>query len=241
MRDAPGSMASKAALLVVVLVAAGAMGVGALVGSELGGSPPTATPSPTTAGGSGGTGQTGGGGSPAVTPSPTATPRPTVAPASFNRSAIELAIHSRVNEAREARGHDPLSRFDIAVEMARFHSANMAAQGFVSHDAAGYTTTERYERYDIYDHCRLADDSQTGVREGRALEAVTKTVAGRPYERDGERRYHRTESAVADAVVDRWLDDEDARKRLFFGNAEKVGIGVVVDDDGGTYATLDLC
>lgn len=236
-------MASKAALLVVVLVAVAAMGVGALVGSELGGPSSSATPSPTTtaAGGPGGSGQTGAGGTPTASSSSTSSPRPTVAPASFNRSAIEIAVHARVNEEREARGLQPLSRFDVAVEMARFHSENMAEQGFVAHAAGGYSTEERYKRYDIYDHCRLADDSQTGVREGRALEAVTRTVAGRSYERDGERRYHRTESAVADAVVDRWLDDEEARKRLFFGNAEKVGIGVVVDDDGGTYSTLDLC
>lgn len=239
-------MANKAALIVIGVVAATAMGVGAFVGAELGGEPATPTPNPT----------------PDTTPdttdsgdepdqtatdegmttgTATATPpAPTVAPAAFNRTEIELEIQSRVNAERRAQGRDPLERFDIAVEMARFHSENMAAQGFVSHAASGFTTKERYERFEIHHRCRTEDETGTGIREGEELETVAKTTAGRPFTVDGERRYHRTEAAVADAIVDRWLDD-DARQKLFLGTATEVGVGVVVTDDGGTFATLDLC
>lgn len=233
-------MANKAALIVIGLIAATAMGVGAFVGAELGG--PAAAPSPTPTAdtsGSGGAGQTA---TASPTASPTATPpTPTVAPTTFDRTKIELEIQSRVNAEREERGRQPLERFDVAVEMARFHSENMAAQGFVSHSADGFTTIERYERFEIHDRCRTEDSSSTGIREGEELETVAKTTAGRPFTVDGERRYHRTESDVAAAVVDRWLDDDDARQKLLLGTATEVGVGVVVTEDGGTFATLNLC
>jgi uncharacterized protein YkwD len=231
-------MANKTALIIIGIIAATAMGVGAFVGSELGGPAATPTATPTASGGDG---------APAATPSPTATatatasPTPTVAPSEFNRTKIELAIQERVNAERRNRDLRSLARFDVAVEMARFHSANMATQGYPNHAAGGYTTAERYEKYGIHDRCKLIDDSETGIRSGTALETVQKTAVGRPVDVDGERRYFRNETAVANAVVDRWVGDDESREKLLYENANRVGIGVVVTNDGSTYVTLDLC
>lgn len=231
-------MANKAALIVIGIVAATTMGVGAFVGAELGGTAASPASTPTTGtSGSGGTGQTA-----TVTASPTATPpTPTVAPTTFDRTEVELEIQSRVNAERQEGGLEPLERFDVAVEMARFHSENMAAQGFVSHSANGFTTIERYERFEIHNRCRTVDSKGTSVHEGKQLETVAKTTAGRPFTVDGERRYHRTESDVAAAIVDRWLTDDTTRQKLLLDTAAEVGVGVVVAEDGGTFATLNLC
>lgn len=230
-------MANKGALVVVAVIAAAAMGVGALVGGEFAGDlgdDPTETP--TTGAGDGGEGLTA-----TATPARTATPPPTVAPAEFDPAAIEREVAALVNAERRDRDREELRRFDRLVEMARFHSENMAAQQYASHAAGGYDTAERYERYGLEDRCRVPDDSSTGIRDGRALETVAKTTAGRPYERGDDEYVHRTDEAVARAVVARWGDDPDEREKLLLQEATRIGVGVVVDDDGGTYVTLDLC
>lgn len=230
-------MANKGALVVVVVIAASAMGVGAFVGGEFAGDlgdDPTETP--TTDSGDGGDGP-----SATATPPRSATSRPTVAPAEFDRAAIELEVVALVNAERSDRGLEELRRFDRLEEMARFHSENMAAQQYASHAAGGYDTAARYERHDLEDRCRVPDDSATGIRDGQALETVAKTTAGRPYERGDDEYFHRTDEAVARAVVARWGDDPDEREKLLLQEAERIGVGVVVADDGGTYVTVDLC
>ena len=231
-------MAKKTALIIVGIIAATAMGVGAFVGSELGepAAAPTATPTAVAGGG-----DAGGDTTPTASPTVTASPTPTVAPSEFNRTRIEHEIQTRVNAERRDRGIGGLSRFEVAVEMARFHSENMAAQGYPTHAAGGFTTDDRYEKYDIHDRCKLVDDSESGLRDGEELETIDKTIVGRPFERDGTVHYYRNESAVAASIVDGWLDDPDARQKLLYKNARQVGVGVVVTDDGDSYTTLDLC
>lgn len=229
-------MVNKGVVVTVLLIAATAMGIGAMVGGHVApylGDDSTETP------------VTGSGDDerPATTATsdPTATPRPTVAPAEFDPVAIEHEVEALVNAERRDRGLEELRRFDRLVEMARFHGENMAEQQYASHAAGGYDTSDRYERYDLEDRCRIPDDSSTGIRDGEALETVAKTTAGRPYERGEETFLHRTDEEVARAVVARWGEDPDEREKLLLEEATRIGVGVVVADDGGTYVTLDLC
>lgn len=224
-------MVNRAVILVFAGLAVAAAGAGALVGLQLEGSLATAdatTPTPTP----NATASTG-------TPTPTATPRPTVAPSSFDAATIEGEVRAMVNAQRRARGLQPLETLDPLGEMARFHSDRMAEQGYPSHAAGGYSAAERYERFGLADRCRVVDDSGSSFREDGELEAVAKTVAGRPYGPDGA--VARNETAVARALVDGWFDDESARERLTLRNAERVGVGVTVAPDGGVYATVALC
>lgn len=228
-------MVNKAVLVLVALVALWTAGVGAFVGSYvdgplLGTGTGSPTPSVTATHAP----------NPTATPSPTATPQPTIAPAVFDERAIERAVLVAVNAERAERDRGPLYRFEAGDEMARFHSENMAVEATVAHEADGYTARQRYRKFGLAE-CSVADDSNTGIREGKQIETVGATVAGRPFEVDGERHVHRNESAVASAVVDRWMGQSDARQKLLFSNARRVGIGVVVAEDGRTYVTLDLC
>lgn len=231
-------MVNKVALLVLGVVILTSVGVGALVGLQFGpgeqaattptsgaGTPTAASPTPTASG----TGT--------ATVSPTA--RPTVAPAAFDRAEIEAALFAEVNAYREANGLETLYAEPELREMARFHSENMADEGELSHTAGGFTTAQRYERFD--QDCRVSNNADRGTLTGDALEALEYAVAGRPYEADGETRYHRNESAIAAAVLQDWNASADASKRLNLEDATHVGIGVHLTTDGEVYVTLNLC
>lgn len=223
-------MVSKAVVLGGLLFAAVFAGV--LVGMQLDGpgdvAGESASPTATPAG-------TGGGG---ATPTGTSPPRTTVAPSSFDEGTIESEIRASVNAERESRGLSRLGTFATLGEMARFHSDNMAKAGYVTHGAGGYDTQDRYERYDLAERCKVVDDSSSSIRRGRELEVVAKTTAGR---QGSDGRTARDERDVARALVDDWFADETARDRLTMANAEQAGVGVTVAEDGGVYATVDLC
>jgi uncharacterized protein YkwD len=255
-------MVNKVALGILAVIVLTAMTVGGLVGLQLGGgslgeggpgatatptvtpdgggeSPtssltPTATPTPTPTATPTAT--------PTPTPEPTPTPVPTVSPSEFNETRIEQLVVAVLNDEREERDRKPLDTHGPLTEMARFHSENMADQGFVSHAAAGFTTAERYDRYDLENRCKVTDDTNTGVRDDEELETVAKTVAGQVYT-DGEenRRINRDEQDVAVTVLRKWFDENEQRRKLLLRNADEIGVGVVVDDDGDVWATVDLC
>lgn len=238
-------MANKFTFLAVLVVATSVLGVGAFIGSHLpsdgeavGTDTPTTTPPPRSAT----TTETATTTATATsTASPTATPRPTVSPAAFDAGAIEAAVLANVNAERRDRGIEPLSRDSRLDPMAQFHSDNMAGQGYPSHAAAGFSTEERYERFDQADRCRVPNDANAGIVSEENLEAVGVAIAGRPYETDDRTRIDRNESAVANAVVDDWFDDADATETLTLENARYSGVGVNVSDRGRVFVTVDLC
>jgi uncharacterized protein YkwD len=173
-------------------------------------------------------------------PTPTATPTPdggsdesTPAPLSesVDRSAVEAELLASIN-GDVRTGRDSLVREDTLDEMARFHSENMESQGYPSHDAAGYSTKARYEKFEKYSSCRIPSDGGRSVRTGEEIEVIGRLTVD---DSDVD------ESALADRLVEKWLDDAGATEKLRYSNAAEVGIGVVVSDRGGVYATVDLC
>ncbi|WP_254537947.1 CAP domain-containing protein [Halomarina litorea] len=169
------------------------------------------------------------------TPTPEATPTPTPEPfekSSVNEAAVEGHVLSIVNDHVRARaGREPLRRESTLDEMARFHSVNMAEQGYPSHAAAGYSTTERYKEFDRYNHCRIAGSA--GVRDGEEIELV-----GRLTLESGEVP---SEREIADQVVAKWQGEADEKTKLLYRNADRAGIGVNVTADARVYVTIDLC
>lgn len=235
-------MVNKVALGILAVIVLTAMTVGGLVGLQLGGEGSldvggTPTPTPTPAASETGTSAT-------PTPTPTATPTPTpepIEPGEFNESRIETELYEGLNDERTSRNDPELNLRADLTEMARFHSDNMAEQGFASHGAAGYTTEERYEEFDLGD-CRVPDDSNTGIRRGESLETVTKTFAGRPYETaDNETRISETEREVAQRALEKWFADTDERRKLLLQEADAVGVGVTMTEEGAVYVTVNLC
>lgn len=253
-------MVNKVALGILAVIVLTAMTVGGLVGLQLGGgslgdgpgaggSTATSgtvtpaggsTPTPTTAPTGTATPEPARTATP--TPEPTATPVPTVAASEFNETRIGLFVQAILNNEREERDRGTLDSHGPLDEMAVFHSENMAQQGFVSHAAAGFTTAERYDRFELADRCKVTDDTNTGIRTDQELETVTKTVAGQVYtDGEGNRRINRDEQDVAVAVLRKWFAEDESRRKLLLQNADEIGVGVVVDEDGDTWVTVDLC
>jgi len=245
-------MVNKVALGILAVIVLTAMTVGGLVGLQLnddggpGETTPTAngtatpTPTPETSGGDGGADGTAGGDG---TTTPTPTPSPTVSPARYDEALIEQEVRAAIDERRDGRGMDRLISDEALDRMALNHSRAMAQQGYVSHAAGGFTAADRYEAFDLADRCRIADNSDRGVRSGQGLETIDKKNVGRNYTfaTDNRTVTLENETQIARAVVDTWWAREEPRRKLLLEEASVAGVGVVVASDGGVYLTVDLC
>jgi uncharacterized protein YkwD len=248
-------MAKKVALFLLAGVVVSAMGVGAAIGVHLGGGSllgvgggdggAAATPTPSAS-------PTDGPVDPSPTPAVTATPVATstsaatvtpspspesMSPDEFDEGRIEQLVRAAVNDRRRARGLEPLRMDGRLREMAGNHSRRLDAQGYLSHAAGGDTTEERYRRNGLHDDCGVADDNETSIRTGDALETLAKVSAGSEF--GGS--YNRDERAVAVDAVSGWFDEADARRKLTYENAGRLGVGVHVGAGGRAYVTVDLC
>lgn len=259
-------MANKIALLLLAGIVISATGAGAALGLYVSGSGPfadaggdetgdAATPTVTAAGGESssdeeGTGNSEGTATPTVTPTgaegpiwtetgtPTVTPTPETIPAdSFNETRIASFVVAEIDERRAEQGRNGLRSLPELGRMATNHSRRMSEQGYVSHDAGGYTTEERYRRNDLHSRCQMPDDTNTGIREGSKIETVAKVSAGS--ELGG--RLNRDDREVAVDAVGTWFNRSAEREKLINRNADTVGVGVVVTADNRAYITVDLC
>ncbi|WP_276260467.1 CAP domain-containing protein [Haloglomus litoreum] len=170
------------------------------------------------------------------TPEGTPTPGP-VRPDSLNETKIQLRVIDEINDRRVDRGLQKLRPHEVLTRMAVNHSQRMSEQGYVSHSAGGFTTEERYRRNDMYDVCTVQDDTNTGLRDGEALETLDKVSAGGTF----DNRTNRNEREIAQDAVENWFAHEESRRKLTYENARQLGAGVHVSGSNRAYVTVDLC
>jgi hypothetical protein len=169
-------------------------------------------------------------------PDATATPGP-IRPDSFNETKIQLLVVEEINDRRVERGLEKLRSDEVLTRMAGNHSRRMSEQGYVSHAAGGYTTADRYRRNGMYDRCKVFNDDETRIREGKQLETLEKVSAGGEY--GGQ--VNRNDRDVAVDAVEKWFTENSDRRKLTFENAELLGVGVHVSGSNRAYLTADLC
>ena len=248
-------MVNKVALGILAVIVLTAMTVGGLVGLQLSDdeatgettATPASTPTPTpTSGGSGANttengGEDGAGGD--ATPTRTSEPTPTASARNYDATLIEEEVRAAINERRADRDMRRLTSEDRIREMARNHSQTLSRVGYVTHDAGGFTTADRYEAFGLADRCRIPDNSNTGIREGRALETVDKKTFGRNYTFASDNRTVTigNETTAARAAVDSWFATEEQRRKLLLSEASVAGVGVTITERGAIYLTVDLC
>lgn len=249
-------MANNTALGVLGVIVLVAMGVGILVGMQLGGSAGPGTAAPETNGGGG----DGGGQTPvpttgsAVAGTPTLPPEETtVALRRFDNAEIRAEVVRLVNNRRRDAGLNGLvgrrgeaETIREIVDMANGHSETMALRNLVRSEIDGESSADRYREADLYRNCQFEsaaggyiirpDYPRSGV-----LEVLGKTVAGRPYEVGNGSRMNANETAVARAVVEEWYGNSAYRDRLSYENARYLGVGIEIDDQGQVYVTGNLC
>jgi hypothetical protein len=243
-------MVNKAALSVLGVIVLVSMGVGVLIGMQIGGggADMAGATSPTADGGAPGENGDSSVDDPTTVPGgevDTVRPpseRTTVPARRFSAGEIRDEIKSLVNERRESQGLSALRVDGQIVDqldaMAHGHSNEMADEGRVTHNVGGNTSRLRYENADLFSICQFESDPGTYVVDARynRLELIGHVVAGRTH--DG--KFLETESDVAAAIVSDWLSGT-SRDRLFYENAGRIGAGVEVTSDGDVYATANLC
>ncbi|MFD1587566.1 CAP domain-containing protein [Halorientalis brevis] len=252
-------MVNKAALSVLGVIVLVSMGVGILIGMQLGGTAGTQTNN-----GGGGGGATpipdGGTGTPVPTAGPGSSPNgssqnggpagdqeTTVSVREFEDDAIETEIGRLINEERESRGLDELEvtgkLSSEVTTMSRNHSKQMAEERKLSHTIEGQSSLQRYRQNDLYSTCIfLSNGGGHNIdADGNKLETIAYAKAGRTYEHNNQYYYHENNTAVASAVVDRWFENQFLRPRLLYENANAVGVGVEITESGDVYATANVC
>ena len=247
-------MVNKAAVGVLGVIVVVSLGVGTLIGMQIGGTAdaPAAGPDqPSANGGSPDSDASSDGGTPTAdgTAGTDATPteqRTTIPARQFEESKIAGYVATYVNDYREEHGRQRLSTSDNTVEkvaaMARNHSVAMANAGRVDHEIDGVDTSRRYGKADLQDRCKFKAPDASYVRYPDSdFESIGSTAAGQHYQDGDETRFNGNESAVARAVVDEWIDSPAYRERLLINGPSRLGVGVEVASGGTAYVTANVC
>ncbi len=239
-------MVNKAAVGLLGIVVVASLGVGVLIGMQLGGTPPAE------AGPQDGTSATSpnadddGGGSATAEPA-TATERRTTIPArQFQEGTVADYIVQFVNEERQARNATKLSTggstADTVRRMAANHSVAMADNGTAGHEVNGVDTADRYRNFDLFDRCQFESPHGSYIsRPDDSFESVGSTVAGKEYRDGGETAFNADERDVARAIVDEWLESSDDRNGILSEGPTRLGVGVEITSGGTVYAAANVC
>ncbi|WP_267639490.1 CAP domain-containing protein [Haloarchaeobius amylolyticus] len=151
--------------------------------------------------------------------------------AAIDASELERLVHQEINERRTQHGLSTLDRDAGLREIARYHSRDMARNDYFAHTAPdGETMGDRYDRFG-YD-CRV--DRGDGYYATGAENIYAFRFGG-----SGP-----SEAALAERVVDGWMNSEGHRRNVLRDYWENEGIGVaVVERDGVTtvYVTQNFC
>lgn len=254
-------MVNKTALGVLGFIIFASMGVGILIGMQLGGPvsgqaadgnetndgatplPTETTRTPTPFPDSPPTAVDPGGPNPTVT----LEERTTVSYRRFDGQRIAGLVKERINERRTQAG---LSRLEVQGNtvdrldaMATTHSIAMADAGQLRNFLDGNSSADRYREFGLYSSCSFSNAQETFIvdADGNQLEVIGEASAGRAYGSQANPQFNENESQVADQLVREWWSDQSKRGRLSWENAERIGVGVEVTQDGSAYATVNLC
>lgn len=245
-------MVNKTALGLLGVVVVASVGVGILIGMQLGGttgspattvpsagdSTPTQTPTGAQAGTDSGATQTATGDE---------SRRYTEIPArQFDEGEIAAHVATFVNEERRAANESSLTTNDATADrvaaMASDHSVAMANNGTASHVVEGVSTARRYKNHDLFDRCKFKSQEGSYIDQpDEEFELVGATYAGVAYEADGETQFNANERDVARAIVDGWTESSTYSERLLVPEPTRMGVGIEVTSTGKVYATVDVC
>lgn len=159
----------------------------------------------------------------------------------LNRTKIELKVHQFVNQERRERGLSPLE-FDKGLrEIARYHSRDMAVNGYFAHTAPdGESMEDRYDKFGYSCRVNIGGDRYMTGGENIAYTYAYTTIDTKW----GEVSYDGNETKIARGIVKQWMHSAGHRKNILrpYWNAEGIGI-YIIEVDSGTrvYATQNFC
>ena len=158
----------------------------------------------------------------------------------LTRSRLEHAIHEQTNDVREDHGLAPL-RFDTELRgPARYHSQDMAKNGYFAHvSPSGETVQDRYERFDY--ECRVPTGGNKYATGG---ENIARTWYEEPVRTDNGTAYYRSVDELAKGVVQQWMNSPGHRENILreFWRNEAIGVAVTeIDGKTAVYLTQNFC
>lgn len=152
----------------------------------------------------------------------------------IDRAEIELYIHEEINEERASRGLGALNWDGELREVARYHSEQMATEGFFAHTSpTGQTMSDRYDKFGY--NCRAPT---SGNRYLTGAENIAKTYHHKNVIGQGRLTTNRE---VAEALVQQWMESTGHRENILTPEWNAEGVGVYVTSDNEVYATQNFC
>jgi len=138
----------------------------------------------------------------------------------FDERAVERDIYAQINEIRRQNGLNTLEYDSDLSAVARNHSRDMAENDYFSHTAPdGDSFVDRYEQ--------AGYDCAVGGGENIAMRGTIDEPS---------------ESAMASAFVDMWMNSSGHRENILRERWNAEGISVYYDtEDGEVYATQNFC
>lgn len=141
----------------------------------------------------------------------------------MNESAVETEVIERINDIRSSEGANVLRVDSQANWAAAQHARDMAEKDYLSHKSRDGETVE--ERYSF---CAAGEN-------------IAQTWANKYVEkRDGDEIY-RTESELAAALVEDWMNSRGHRKNILDQRYRSTGVAVAIRDDGKVFAVQAFC
>jgi uncharacterized protein YkwD len=141
----------------------------------------------------------------------------------FNESGIRALTFVEQNEARESASVQTVERDDDVDAVAQAWAEEMAETGFYSHG-------DFEQRVQNNTNCELSGEviSKSGV-----LERYTNS--------SGENVHLDSNSAIANFLIDSWMESSQHRLIMTDEAFTHVGVGVSITEDGTLYAVMDYC
>lgn len=190
---------------------------------------PTASPTPTEK-------QT-----PMSTPGATETPTEpgTPAPPPLDQARLAQLIHERILDERIAENVGSIAWDEELQRIAEYHSEDMAENEYFAHQSPdGETYEDRYLRFGYNCMIPTVDGSLDGA-ENIALHWYSENRSFH----NGEQVYS-TETGLATAIVDEWMNAETPRQKILTSQWENEGIGVATRMTANglkVYITQNFC
>lgn len=138
----------------------------------------------------------------------------------WNRSELEDNIHEDINEVRSQRGLERLSYNDNLVEVARYHSADMANSSYFAHDSpSGESMTDRYDKFNV-DSCGWKGENIFMIED-----YITRNL-----------------TELSNKIVNGWMNSKGHRENILTEEFDSEAIGVYrTEDTDDFYVTQNFC
>jgi uncharacterized protein YkwD len=153
--------------------------------------------------------------------------------------ALEMEIHTLINEQRRSNGILDLSYDSSLASVARKHSADMAQNNFFSHtNLQGLGPTARGSLDGYSCDKTYGDYSTMGISENIFQNNLYNSVM---YSNGVPHYAWNSPAAIAQSTVSGWMNSPGHRQNILTSTYDREGIGVAIASDDKVYITEDFC